>query len=130
MKISKQARRDGKSLFRACLVEGRLDETRVRTAVSRVIESKPRGYLRTLSYFERLLKLHLEGRRARVENAVESTPAVQENVRAALEQRYGQGLDLTWWIDPSLLGGLRIRVGSDVFDGTVKARLESLKNAL
>jgi F-type H+-transporting ATPase subunit delta len=73
MKITKQARRDGKSLFRICLVDGRLDEARVRDTVTRVIEGKPRGYLGTLTHFQRLLKLHLDSRRARVENAVETS---------------------------------------------------------
>ncbi len=129
MKISKQARRDGKALLRACIVDGRLDEARVRAIVSRVIQSKPRGYLKALSHFQRLLELHLEARQVRVENAVESSPELMNSLRASLEKRYGPGLDISFWIDPSLIGGLRIRVGSDVYDGTVKARLESLKSS-
>ncbi|MBL9129063.1 MAG: H(+)-transporting ATPase, partial [Verrucomicrobiales bacterium] len=74
MKITKQSRRDGKSLFRICLVDGRLDESRVRETVRRVLEGKPRGYLATLTHFQRLVKLHLDARQARIENAVESTP--------------------------------------------------------
>lgn len=128
MKISKQARRDGKSLFRACLVDGRLDESRVRSVVSRVIESKPRGYLGTLSHFQRLVKLHADSRRARVENASETSPELMSGIRAGLERRYGTGLDVSFWINPELIGGLRVRVGSDVYDGSVRARLESLKD--
>ncbi|MGE3311057.1 MAG: FoF1 ATP synthase subunit delta [Limisphaerales bacterium] len=130
MKITKQARRDGKSLFRICLVDGRLDESRVRDTVRRVIEGKPRGYLATLSHFQRLVELHLASRRARVENAVESSPELIAAVENALTRRYGSGLDVTYWIVPNLLGGLRIRVGSDVYDGSVKARLEALKESL
>lgn len=130
MKITKQSRRDGKSLLRLCLVDGRLDESRVREAVRRVIEGKPRGYLATLTHFQRLVKLHLDGRRARVENAVETSPELMAGIQAALARRYGPGLDTTFWINPELIGGLKIRVGSDVFDGSVKARLEALKEAL
>ena len=130
MKITKQSRRDGKSLLRLCLVDGRLDESRVREAVRRVIEGKPRGYLATLTHFHRLVKLHLDGRRARVENAVETSPELMAGIQAALARRYGPGLDTTFWINPELIGGLKIRVGSDVFDGSVKARLEALKEAL
>lgn len=128
MKISKTARRDGKTLFRACLIDGRLDESRVRGVVSKVIEGRPRGFLGTLSHFQRLVKLHLDGRRARVENAVESSPELMANVQACLEKRYGPGLEVTFWINPQLLGGLRVRVGSDVFDGSVRARLDSLQD--
>jgi F-type H+-transporting ATPase subunit delta len=128
MKISKQARRDGKSLFRACFVGGQLDESRARSVVTRVIEGKPRGYLGMLSHFQRLLKLHLESRRARVENAVETSPELMSRIQDGLARRYGPGLDVTFWINPDLLGGLRVRVGSDVYDGSVKARLDGLKD--
>ena len=60
MKINKQARRDGKTLFRSCLVSGRLDEGRVRTAVDSVLEKKPRGYLAALHHFLRLMKLEVQ----------------------------------------------------------------------
>lgn len=128
MKISKQARRDGKTLFRACFVGGQLDESRARAVVTRVIEGKPRGYLGTLSHFQRLLKLHLESRRARVENAVETSPELMSRITEGLARRYGPGLDVTFWINAELLGGLRVRVGSDVYDGSVKARLDGLKD--
>ncbi len=126
MKISKQARRDGKSLFSACFVNGQLDEARAQLAVTRTLEVKPRGYLGTLSHFQRLLKLHLDSRTARVENAVETPPELQASIRASLTRRYGPGLDVSFGVQPALLGGLRIRVGSDVYDGSVKARLEAL----
>lgn len=128
MKTSKQARRDGKSLFRACFANGQLDEGRVRDAVARVIAAKPRGYLRTLTHFQRLVKLHLDSRTARIENAVETSADLQAGIQSALARRYGPGLNVSYWINPELLGGLRIRVGSDVYDGSVRARLESLKN--
>lgn len=129
MKISKQARRDGKSLFRACFVNGQMDETRVRTAIQRVIEAKPRGYVGVLNQFERLLKLHVQSRQARVENAVETSPELMRSIEASLARRYGPGLDVKYWINPALLGGLKIRVGSDVYDGSVQARLESTKES-
>lgn len=129
MKINKQARRDGKALLRQCLVNGRLDEARTRNVVQQVITAKPRGYLRALTHFQRLVKLHLDSRRVRVENAVESSPQLMEGIRAALEKKYGPGLEITYWINPALIGGLKIRVGSDVYDGSVHARLEELKSA-
>lgn len=128
MKITKQARRDGKALFRGCLADGRLDEGRVRETLRRVIAERPRGYLAALSHFQRLIKLHLASRRARVENAVETSPELMSRIQSALEQRYGGGLEIQYWINPQLLGGLKIRVGSDVYDGSVQARLEQLKD--
>ena len=126
MKISKQARRDGKELFRSCIVNGVLDENRVRQIVGKVIQAKPRGYIETLSHFERLLKLEVERRTARVESAVALTPDIQAEVTNKLGKIYGQGLNVSFSQNPALLGGLRIKVGSDVYDGSVQARLEDL----
>ena len=130
MKISKQARRDGKSLFSNCRVNGVLDEARVRQTVSVVIAQKPRGFVAILSHFQRLVKLDIERRSARVESAVQASDALQASVKANLAQRYGQGLNVTFAVNPSLIGGLRVKVGSDVFDGSVKARLAELEAAM
>ena len=130
MKISKQARRDAKSLFQTCKVNGLLEDSRARQAVSAVIAQKPRGYVAILHHFQRLVKLDLDRRTARVENAVETPPELMNSIRANLERRYGSGLNISFGVNPGLIGGLRIKVGSDVYDGSVKARLEALKSSL
>ena len=130
MKISKQARRDAKSLFQTCKVNGLLEDNRARQAVSAVIAQKPRGYVAILHHFQRLVKLDQDRRTARVENAVETPPELMNSIRANLERRYGSGLNISFGINPGLIGGLRIKVGSDVYDGSVKARLEALQSSL
>jgi F-type H+-transporting ATPase subunit delta len=129
MKIGKQARRDAKDLFTACRVDGVLDETRVRRTVSEVISQKPRNYIAVLQHFQRLVKLDLDRRTVRVENAVATSQALMDNLGASLTWRYGPGLDIGYWINPELIGGLRIKVGSDVYDGSVRARLAQLENS-
>ena len=129
MKISKQARRDAKQLFRACLVNGLLDENRARQTVKRVLEAKPRGYLAILAHFERLLKLEIERRTARVESAEPLSPDLQRNVQDGLTRVYGPGLNISFAQNPALIGGMRIKVGSDVYDGSVQARLAALQEA-
>lgn len=128
MKISKQARRDGKTLFNTCKVNGVLDENRVRQTVSAVIAGKPRGFVGILSHFQRLVKLDIERRTARVESAAPVSDALQQSVKANLAQRYGQGLSVSFGVDKDLIGGMRVKVGSDVFDGSVKARLKELES--
>ena len=129
MKISKQARRDAKQLFNVCKVSGVLDEGRVRQTVTAVIAQKPRGFVGILSHFQRLVKLDIERRSAHVESAVATSEALQASVKSNLAQRYGQGLNVTFAVNPSLIGGLRVKVGSDVFDGSVKARLAELESS-
>jgi len=126
MKISKQARRDGKALFNTCKVNGVLDDNRVRQAVGQVIARKPRGYVAILSHFQRLVKLDIERRTARVESAVESSSALVDSIKAQLAKRYGSGLDVQFLVNRELIGGIRVQVGSDVYDGSVRARLNEL----
>ena len=126
MKISKQARRDAKELFRACCDQGLLDDAKVRQAVQQVVARKPRGYLEILGHFQRLVKLDLDRRTAHVESAAPLVAAQQSSIRANLTGRYGEGLIFDFVQKPELIGGLRVKVGSDVFDGSVEARLAAL----
>ena len=129
MKISKQARRDAKQLFHSCVNNGTLDEGRVKQAVTAVIAQKPRGYVAILSQLQRLVKLDLDRRTAKVESATELSPEQRQLVDVELNAKYGSGLKLTYSLNPALLGGLRIQVGSDVYDGSVRARLEALRES-
>ena len=129
MKISKQSRREAKQLFKSCIVNGLLDEDRGRQAIQQLLEFKPRGYVAILSHFERLVKLDTERRTARVESAVPLAPEMQSRVQAGLASHYGRGLTVSFTQNPALIGGLRIKVGSDVYDGSVQARLSALQES-
>lgn len=129
MKISKQARRDARELLRACMANGVLDENRVRQAAQVVVQDKPRGYLAVLTQFARLVKLELARRTARVESATALTPQFQSQVQAELTQKYGAGLTFNFVQNPALLGGMRIQVGGDVYNGSVQGRLTALQES-
>ena len=129
MKITKQARHEARQLFRSCLVNGLLDENRVRQAVRLVIERKPRGCLPLLSQFQRLVQLDTARRTARIESAAALPPPFQAQVQADLARQYGGGLNFSFTQNPALLGGVRIQVGGDVYDGSVQARLAALRES-
>jgi len=129
MKISKQARRVGKELFRSCLVNGMLDESRVRSAVQRTIQLKPRGYLAILTHFQRLVKLELERHTARIDSAFPLPDDLKANVQASLVRAYGPGLNISYGQNAALIGGMRLKVGSDVYDGSIQARLVALRQS-
>jgi F-type H+-transporting ATPase subunit delta len=130
MKISKEARRTSRQLFRACMVDGKLDESRVRTVVNGVASSKPRGYIGMLDAFSRLVANEVSRQRALVESASALASATQTELQASLSKKYGRQLTLDFSVNPELLGGIRVKVGSDVWDGSVKARLEGLAASL
>lgn len=127
MKISKQNRRDAKALFHNSIVNGVLDENRVRQTVTEVLAAKPRGYIQILEHFKRLVKLDEDRRTARIESAVALTPESENNFRTVLEKKYGRGLHFSFAQNPSLIGGVRVQVGSDVYDSSIRTRLNDLK---
>jgi F-type H+-transporting ATPase subunit delta len=114
-------------LYRLCLVNGLLEETRVRQIVKRVIDAHRRGYLGLLSYFQRLVRLYQEAHTAKVETAVRLPADLQAAVETRLRDIYGPGLSAQFAVKPGLIGGMRIKVGSDVFDGSVQAQLVALE---
>jgi F-type H+-transporting ATPase subunit delta len=129
MKISKQARRDARQLFRSCLAGEALDENRARQAVAAVVREKPRGYLPILTHFERLVRLELARRAARIESAAPLSPQAQAQLQSDLTGKYGAGLTFTFAQNAALIGGVRIQVGGDVYNGSVQGRLTALQES-
>ena len=129
MKATKQARREATQLFRLCLVNGLLDADRARQVVQQLATARPRGYMGTLSHFRRLVKLDSDRHTANVESAVALPADLQSNVQSGLARVYGPGLSSSFAENPALIGGMRVRVGSDVYDGSVRARLAALERS-
>ena len=126
MKGGKQSRRDAKQLFKSCQVNGQLDEDRARQAVALLIERKPRGYFGTLQELQRLVKLDVNSRSASVESAVDLTEGQKQSVRGSLGRMKGSDVAVEFTQNAELIGGMRVKIGDDVFDGSVKTRLTRL----
>src|SRR6516165_4661236 len=127
MSQTMQARRDAKQLFRLCFVNGSLDEGRVREVVRQVAESTNRNRFTFLSHIQRLVNLDHARHTATVENATTLSADMQASIQAALAQTYGPRLNTTFTHNPQLIGGMRIKVSSDVYDSSVKARLTAIQ---
>ena len=67
---------------------------------------------------------------ARVLSATELTAAQQTRLAKALTEIYGRSITVLSAVDPSVRGGLVVRVGDEVIDGSVAARLASVRQAL
>ena len=126
MKSSKQIRREARQLLRLCRTNGALDESRVRRVIKSILESKRRGHLTLANQFEREVRLDQMKHSADVKSATPLSPELEGNVRNNLVQRYGPTIEPRFTQDPELIGGMRIRVGDDVYDGSIKARLAAL----
>jgi F-type H+-transporting ATPase subunit delta len=67
---------------------------------------------------------------ARVDSAFPLDDAQLAELRATMERRFGRKLEMTVAIDPELIGGVRVAVGDEVLDTSIRARLEQMKAAL
>jgi len=127
MKITRQAKREAKQLYRLCLVKGLLDEHRVRQVVERILATGDRQGPPILAHFWRLVKLDHARHTATIESALPLPADLQATVESGLADRYGPGLTTAFTQRPELIGGMRIQVGCDVYDGSVRAGLAALE---
>jgi F-type H+-transporting ATPase subunit delta len=67
---------------------------------------------------------------AEVTSATALTAAQLKGVQTALAEALGKTPELSTRIDPSILGGVKVRVGSRLFDASLRSKLDSLKFAL
>jgi F-type H+-transporting ATPase subunit delta len=129
MKISKTAAAAARRLFGLSHTDGRLDHSKLRTVFTSLAEQKPRDYRAILAGLQKLTRLDVESRKVTVESAVELDQITRQRVFNDLARKYGNDLDVQYFINPALIGGLKIRVGNDVFDGSVQGRLDRLSKA-
>lgn len=127
---AKEIKRTARELLRASFTNGRLDKDRVGSVVDALIQKSPRNFYRILDAYKRLLRLEVEKRHARIESAAPLDQQATSAVVLSLAKKYGNDLTTEFVVNPELLGGMRIRVGSDVWDGSVRNRLDRLQQQL
>lgn len=107
------------------------------------LPDKARNFLRTIidngrltalpdiaSQFRTLMNAQAGSCDAIVHSAFPMDAAAVADLAATLEQRFGRKLNVRVEIDPEIIGGVRVVVGDEVLDASVKARLEQMKVAL
>jgi F-type H+-transporting ATPase subunit delta len=130
MKIDRHSRQLAKHYFRACLrPDGSVDDDKLREVLHLLATEKPRGCVKILSRLQRLVEIAVEERTVRLESAT-PLPDRGAAIFADLAQRFGPATNTIYHENPALLGGLRIRRGSTIWDGTLSTRLQRLEQAL
>ena len=130
MRTAKEARKVSGLLFRNSFTEGKLDKEKISHMVETLLAEKPRHYVDALKDYQRLIRLETEKRHALIESATQLNSALANQIVTNLRRRYGDDLTTEFRTNPDLLGGLRIRIGDDVWDGSVKSRLHKLQEQL
>jgi F-type H+-transporting ATPase subunit delta len=83
-----------------------------------------------IAAFERLAAADRGAVSAQVTTAMPLTDAQAKALASALRMALGKDPEIETRVDPAILGGLKVRVGSRLFDASLKSRLDSLKFAL
>ena len=83
-----------------------------------------------MSDFQRLVRLDRDRHTALVESATPLASGLRDSIQADLTRVYGPGLVAASCDNPALIGGVRIKVGSDVYDSSVRSRLAALEARL
>jgi F-type H+-transporting ATPase subunit delta len=130
MRTTKEARKTSRRLFKLSFTNGKLDQRKVDQLVQSVLREKPRHYEEVLQDYQRLLRLEVEKRHAVVESATTLNSNLSNLVITKLKARYGNDLTIEFKTNSSLLGGLRVKLGDDVWDGSVRNRLRTLQEQI
>ena len=83
-----------------------------------------------LADLERLAVSGPTAQMATVASAVELDASTRQRVEGSVRERYGQEIQVRFEVDSALIGGLMIRVGDEVIDASVAARLREIDGAL
>ncbi|NDG70630.1 MAG: hypothetical protein EBY32_04850 [Proteobacteria bacterium] len=128
MKLSRVARRQSKQLFDLSVVDGRLDNNRLRNIADEIEKKKPRQYIQMLKFIARLARLEAEHHHAIVDSAANLSEIQRQEISSSLVKKFGN-ITTEFRHSPNLIGGLRVKLGSNVWDGSIQSRLETLKQS-
>lgn len=128
MKISKDIQAQARRLLRLCMGENdRLQEDAVRRVATALSQKRPRHYLELLTAFAQLVRMAESRRQAIIASAVPLTEEEQAQIRSKLEARK-PGLRYDWQVQPELIAGIRVCIGDEVTDASVRARIQRLSS--
>ena len=127
MQIPKDARRKARELFEAALDDsGRPVASKALSIADLVVKAAPRHTLQILKEFTRLIRLETAKHHAIIESATPVDEATRSAILKSLQQRDGGEVTIETKVDPALIGGARIQLGSEVWDATVRSRISAL----
>lgn len=130
MKLSKEARQGAKALYRCCVSNSGVDARRVTAVLKEVADKKPAHSAQILHEFHRLIRLELDKQTAHVETALKANPQTRAGLESSIRAKFGAHVDVLFSETPELISGVRVRLGSDVWDANVRERLKDLEYSL
>lgn len=123
MAAKKQTQQLARQLFKLSFENGQITAERVAGVLGYVEKVQPPKIVAVLKAYERLVATELARGQAVVEHAGSVSPAALQSIAAALTKKYGRTVTASAKPNPSLLAGVRVRVGDDIYENSVSSQL-------
>lgn len=127
MATNKKTKLLAKQLFKLSVDDGAVSPEQVTGVLGWIEKHSPRHSLALLKAYHRLIATELAKSRALVEHAGPVSNATLNQITGAMTQRYRRPVSAVAKPNPKLLAGLRVRVGSDVYESSVSGQLATLR---
>lgn len=118
-----------RQLFQLSVVDGTVSPEQVAGVLAYLEKHPPAKPLPVLKAYYRLIAAEVARSRAVVEHAGTLEPSVLKAVAAAMTKRYQRPITASARPNPALIAGLRVQVGDDVYDSSIRTRLATLAGA-
>ena len=123
---SKKAQQLARQLFKTSLADGAVSAERVAGVLEYIEKHQPAHAMQVLKTYQRLVAQEVARSQAVVEHAGQVSAAILQSIASAMTRRYQRPVSAVAKPNPSLLAGLRVRVGDDVFENSVAGQLATL----
>lgn len=126
----KQVQQLARQLFRLSVVDGEVSAERVAGVLAYVEKNRPAHPVAVLRSYQRLIAAEIARCRAVVDHAGPLAAGVLEAISAAMTRRYSRRITGSARRNDSLIAGVRVRVGDDVYESSVAGQLEQLARSV
>lgn len=129
MTANKQIRQTAKALLQMSLEGEEVSSERVGAVLAALESRPPRNYRAVLRDYLALVRKHLARNQAKVEHAGTFPDDLLASIEATLSAQYGRPVTAVAVPNQDLIAGWRIRIGSDVYDSSIKNHLNQMARA-
>jgi F-type H+-transporting ATPase subunit delta len=117
-------------LFKLSLVNDQVSAGQVAGVLGYIEKAAPRHALALLKLYHRAIKTELAKSYALVEHAGPVSDTTLRLIEGAMTRKYHRPVTASARANPRLLAGVRIRIGSDIYESTVAGQLANLSSAV
>ena len=129
-KQAKIAQQFARQLFKLSVADGAVSAERVGGVLAYVEKNRPANPVMVLRAYHRLVATELAKSVAVVEHAGVVDDALLATIAASMSKKYGRPVAASGRPNATLLAGLRVRVGDDVYESSVAGQLSALASAV